>query len=828
MAKWRFGGLRIAPRAINQIIQREMSLFDKLVELLTNSDDSYNRADVPKEDPEYPIDIMFAEIKGNGKSKAVRPYLLTAVWDKSPEFLGNDKLVKAFAHLGELTGDMSKNRGFWSRGVKQVQLHNGNEDEHTEVEFSSADKVLPPLVINMHNGTMRGFIYSPKKGAEGVPVDGKGNPTFLDESELRKYARWIDAFVLRPVNYRWTFRGRKDPKPGMLGEAKNGTLVLFVLKRAEPRPPVGMLVNILQTSWKLREVLKQRIVRVTEAAAPEDHITITPRYPDPEDARLVADIDEKLDYIDERSGKKFPLRIAGKIFEADEDLQQSGEGSFSPNKMRGGILIMDDRDVPRDCTLFDYSNESLAYRLFGGVTVKGFSAIHEFEERCITGKEDGGTGEYPLTEYHELNNKHPLYFKIKDVITPIVKEYVDNRRRELSHQESSQQFDSVKSPIIREINQIIKDITTDLITKEELWFDPAYVDLLPGQSQEVTLVLRRQVAGTASATFTPDKPDIEVVTTSVELDEEFEEEGRYGVEQMLRARVKVTAKKNAGTGYYTIQAKCKDAAGTEREASLTVAVGIEPQVPVGLPLGISFTKTGYSTVVNKTKDLGLLIQTEATPGYPNFISPGLKVEIVSEGNLAGFTFVESDDYTITSKGKAVVLKVKKTGSPVYLTKIRVKGSEPTRLTFEAASSTNSSMSASCELVILREREQHGFLRDIRFQDGDRPAVRSYFDTQERILYIYTNSYLLRDIPMNDEFFGGMAFMVFWDELLRQMALHKLTKGRKAISETIDERSSEFRVELQEIEKNYIGRVKRVFISQFAKLTRQASEGKGGS
>ena len=62
MAKWRFGGLRIAPRAINQIIQREMSLFDKLVELLTNSDDSYNRADVPKEDPEYPIDIMFAEI----------------------------------------------------------------------------------------------------------------------------------------------------------------------------------------------------------------------------------------------------------------------------------------------------------------------------------------------------------------------------------------------------------------------------------------------------------------------------------------------------------------------------------------------------------------------------------------------------------------------------------------------------------------------------------------------------------------------------------------------------------------------------------------------
>ena len=824
----KFGGLKISTRMINQIIQREMSLFDKLVELLTNSDDSYNRVNVPKEDPGYPTDIMFAEISGNGRNRTERPYLLVAVWDKSPEFLDNDKLVKAFAHMGELTGDITKNRGFWSRGVKQVVLHKGNEDEHKEVEFGSPDKILPPLVINMHNGKMRGFIYSPRRGAEGVPVDERDNPTFLDESELRKYARWIDAFILKTVNYRWTLRGRKDPKPGMLGETKNGTLVLFVLKRAEPRPPVGMIVNILETSWKLREVMKQRVVRVTEVAAPEAHITIAPRFPDPDDARLVTNIDEKLDYVDERSGKKFPLRISGKVLEADEDLQQTGEGSFSPNKMRGGIMIMDDRDVPRDCTLFDYNNESLAYRLFGSVTVKGFSAIHTFEESCITGNEDAGSGEYPLTEYHELNTKHRLYLKIKEVITPVVKEYVDRRRRELSHQESSQQFDSVKTPIIREINQIIKDITTELITKEELWFDPGYVDLVPGQSQEVALVLRRQVPGPASATLTPDKADIEAEPKSLELDEEFEEEGRYGVEQMLRGKVKVTAKKEAGTGYYTLQAKCKDASGTEREASLTVAVGIEPQIPVGLPLGISFTKTGYSTVVNKTKDLGLLIQTEPTPGYPNFISPGLKVEIVSEGNLSGFAFVESDDYTVTSKGKAVVLKVKKTGNPVYLTKIRVKGSEPTRMTFEAASSTNSSISASCELVILREREQHGFLRDIRFQDGDRPAVRSYFDIQERILYVYTNSYLLRDIPMNDEFFGGMAFMVFWDELLRQMALHKLTKGRKAISETIDERSSEFRVELQEIEKNYIGRVKRVFMSQFAKLTRQAPDARGGS
>jgi hypothetical protein len=817
-----FGGLKVSTRAINQIIQREMSLFDKLVELITNSDDSYNRKGIPKQDPRYPIDILLCEMKGNGRSRSERPYMFVGVWDKSPQFLDDDTLVKGFAHLGELTADISKNRGFWSRGVKQVLLNNGNEDEHAEVEFSSPEKILPPTAINLHNGKMRGFIYSPKRGAAGVPVDKKGDPTFLDERDLSKYAKWIDAFILRQVNYRWSFRGKKDPKPGVLADTKNGTLVCFVLKRAEPRPAIGTIINYLETSWKLREVMKQRIVRVTDVKAPEEHVVIKARYPDPDESRLVASIDEKLEYVDERSGKKFALRVSGKIFEADEDLQQTGEGCGSPNKMRGGVLILDDRDVPRGCTLFDYDYEPLAYRLFGEVTVKGFSAIHEFEERCITGKDEGGTGEYPLTEYHELNDKHPLYFKLKEAISPQVKEYVDQRRRELSHQESSQQWDSVTNPIIKEINQIIKDITTELITKEELWFDPGYVNLSRGQSQDIALILRRQVPGQASATLSSDKADIEIEPKSIHLDEEFEEQGSTGMEQMLSGSFKVTAKRGAETGYYTVQANCKDASGTEREASLTVAVEIEEPIPNGLPVGISFTKTGYSTIVNKTKELGLLIQTEATPGYPNFITPGLEVEIVSEGNLEGFAFVESDDYKVTSKGKALVLTVKKTGNPVYLTKIKVKGSEPTRLSFEATSSANSSISASCELIIIREGENRGFLRGIRFPPGDQPAVRSYFDTDERILYIYTNSYLLRGIPMDGEFFGGMAFMVFWDELLRQMALHKLTKGRKAISETIDERSSEFKVELQEIEKNYIARVKRVFMSQVGKLARQAS------
>ena len=79
--------------------------------------------------------------------------------------------------------------------------------------------------------------------------------------------------------------------------------------------------------------MKQRVVRVIDVKAPEEHVLISPRFPDPAESKLVTGVDEKLEYVDERSGKKFPLRISGKIYEADEDLQQTGDACGSPNKI---------------------------------------------------------------------------------------------------------------------------------------------------------------------------------------------------------------------------------------------------------------------------------------------------------------------------------------------------------------------------------------------------------------------------------------------------------------------------------------------------------------
>src|SRR2546425_2027043 len=151
----RYGVIPVSERTTNQLIQREMPLIEKLLELITNADDSYRRMGYADNDPQYTIDIVFFEGKGKSRHKSSRSRLFVAVWDKSGEYLNDERLVKSFAHLGELTADIKLTRGFWSRGVKQVVLHYGNEEEHKETGFESADKILPPLVLNFHNRKLR-------------------------------------------------------------------------------------------------------------------------------------------------------------------------------------------------------------------------------------------------------------------------------------------------------------------------------------------------------------------------------------------------------------------------------------------------------------------------------------------------------------------------------------------------------------------------------------------------------------------------------------------------------------------------------------------------
>src|SRR5438445_1345889 len=192
----RYGVIPVSERATNQLIQREMPLIEKLIELITNSDDSYRKMGYTENDPHYPIDVVFCEGKSKGKHKGEWSRLFVAVWDRSEEYLDDKSLVRAFAHLGELTADIAVTRGFWSRGVKQVVLHYGNESEHEETRFNSPDKVLPPLVLNFHEVRLGGLTYSPIRGSPGVPVDEHGKPRLLSQRELQPYAKWIDKSVL--------------------------------------------------------------------------------------------------------------------------------------------------------------------------------------------------------------------------------------------------------------------------------------------------------------------------------------------------------------------------------------------------------------------------------------------------------------------------------------------------------------------------------------------------------------------------------------------------------------------------------------------------------
>ncbi len=817
----RYGVPPVSERATIQIIQREMPLIDKLIELVTNSDDSYRRMGYADNDLHHPIDMIFYEGKNTGKHKSERSRLFVAVWDRSGEYLDDERLVKAFAYLGELIGDMAVTRGFWSRGVKQVLLHYGNEPEHEDVPFSSPEKVLPPLVLNFHAGKLRGFTYNPSRGSPGVPVDEHGKPRFLSERELQSYVKWVDKSVLKKLNDRWTLKGVHDERPGYLSKAKSGTFVCFVLRRTETRLPSQSAIYELESAWKLRKLEEKRVLRFTDANKSFDHQVISPRLPDAEESKLVEVVQTDLEYVDEQSKRTFPLHLEGKIYEASESLQQTGEACNHPTKVRGGVLILDDKDIPRDCTLFELNSEPLANRLFGEVKVYGFSEIHQFEERCMTGEDEGGTGEYPLTPYHELNEHHPLYHIIRQEITKKIRHFVESKRQELVHQQTDARWDSIKKPIIREINSVIHDINAETQRLQDLWFDPGYIDPDVGEVEEVAILFGREAIEKPEVNVSGNPSGLNLKPTKVSLTEDVEWQGPTGIERVKRGNMRVHVPESCSPGYYQVTGSCLDSYKNEYKAELTVAVGFEEELPQTLSSPVRFTKPGYTSSVSKVKKIPLLVQrSPATPQAP-FIPPKSVVRVTLESGSQVFELMDAAEYVVGTDKSSVFITVVAGETPVYETKIKVKCLDSGDVLFKAEVLNDPAIRDSCTLKITTP-SQRGFLRDIRFLPGTQPALRSYFDSKDRILYIYTDSYLLRGIDVTTQYGGGAAFMIFWDELRRQMAIYKLTKGRKAIGETVDENASEFRAELQEIEKKYVGRIKGVFAGQVSTLAKQSA------
>jgi len=249
-------------------------------------------------------------------------------------------------------------------------------------------------------------------------------------------------------------------------------------------------------------------------------------------------------------------------------------------------------------------------------------------------------------------------------------------------------------------------------------------------------------------------------------------------------------------------------------------VGLEEALPQSLSSPVKFTKPGYTSSTGKTKKIPLQIQRSPTTPRDSFVAPKSVVRVTLKSKDSICDLLSSSDYVIGTDKSSIFITVIEGETPVYETRIKVKCLESGDVLFKAEVLNDPAIRDSCTLKIATPT-QRGFLRDWKIVPGGLPALRSYFDTKERILYVYADSYLLKGVDVTSQYGGGMVFMVFWDELRRQMATYKLTKGRKAIGETVDENASEFRAELQEIEKKYIGRVKGVFSSQVSTLAKQS-------
>lgn len=287
-------------------------LIDAIVELVTNSDDSYKLLEQESKEVEGKIIIRVRRLKYNKCEKL-------EVIDFA-EGMDKDKLVKALTFAGATSKfeEGKSVRGFFGRGLKEAIIALGNAEIYT----IKHDKLC---IAKVEWDEKQGLIYE----------------------------------ILR-TPYTPNSEERED-----IGIVKgNGTLVrITVTNEKITCPDYKTFLPQIINHYALRDINSASNRKVTlEFESPEKHglkygpVTISYKPPK---GKKISEQDIKLpDYGD---------NVEIKIYESDEELESPYNNPFA----RAGLLIKTSGAI-LDNQLFKYQSEKAGYFFFGEVIWKGF------------------------------------------------------------------------------------------------------------------------------------------------------------------------------------------------------------------------------------------------------------------------------------------------------------------------------------------------------------------------------------------------------------------------------------------------------------------------
>ena len=338
------GKISIHNRAIHQSAIRAMQgdIFMPIIELVTNSDDSYSRLDQKhrKIIVSYKKDKFKCKfsITDNAEGQSLEDFgeNFTKYWKPSDHEEGNSQ------------------RGYFGKGAKDAL---GYMSDGQIASFKDDQFILCTI--------------------------------FFDENRELTYE------VLKSCNATTALRKK-------YGIKENGTVASFV---ADPQsdnkvkvPQFNTVHDELSNHYLLRKILQNKntkLVLVNEKGRKKDKRRLA--YVEPLGS-FISSENFEVSFNDYD-----PFEIQMNISRSDTTLSQKDKG----NTRQGGLLIIDDKDVVLDISLFKYDYDPIASKLYGEIVIGGFRKLLKDNEIVLSPERDGLVTSHPFVEslVKEINKR---------------------------------------------------------------------------------------------------------------------------------------------------------------------------------------------------------------------------------------------------------------------------------------------------------------------------------------------------------------------------------------------------------------------------------------
>lgn len=337
-------------RSIKTAIQG--NVIRALVELITNSDDSYIRLEDEKKQYTGVIEILYSKEVGHSGFFAVRD---------QAEGMSIQKVREGFKKYGAATSGMKTGkrvRGYFGQGAKDA-------------------------LASMVDGKI--CTFKDNKFTECLLFIENGKPMY----EIR------NSISTTP-----------EPRSEH-GIDANGTIAYF---KADPQktgrvPRLNTVHSELANNYLLRKIMTnpQRKVLLRDESILGGEKIRRLRYQMPEGKETLSDNFT----ISFSNYGDFPIYIS--IWRAEkEELNQTGDDRA------GGLLIVDEENIVLGISLFKYDNEPLAARFFGEVRIGRFRELLEKEEAILTEERDGLAARHPFCQILIPEIEKRIETKVKD------------------------------------------------------------------------------------------------------------------------------------------------------------------------------------------------------------------------------------------------------------------------------------------------------------------------------------------------------------------------------------------------------------------------------